>query len=341
MKPKIFLLIPVYNVELYVRECIDSILNQEFSNYEIIIVDDGSQDNSGKICDEYKSLYSNISVLHKDNGGLISARTAAIDFIKNHRSCYGSYCIFVDSDDKLKPHSLEIIANKIETTQCDMLIYGFEKFMDDKCICIIGDNCKETHINGTHELIRVLLSNSTYNSLCRKAIRTDLLFYNDDLRSVAHIQMGEDLVQTILVAMKCQFAVLIPEALYCYRENTTSITKQKNIKKYTDDLESKEFVVNEIRKHGFLSKEELDEYRQRCLKSLELQLKYILFKNSRGISRMYLETIYNHRFYRTYLQEGITEKSSLFMRLFYKKRFAILIIIYSIKKLCDRLKRNI
>lgn len=94
------IIIPVYNVEKYLNECVDSVLNQKNVDYEIILVDDGSTDNSGQICDEYLKKHSNVSVIHKVNGGLSDARNAGLE------SAEGDYILFVDSDDKIEENSL-------------------------------------------------------------------------------------------------------------------------------------------------------------------------------------------------------------------------------------------
>lgn len=93
--PKISIIVPVYNVEEYITECIDSILSQTYKDWELILVNDGSTDNSGKICDEYALKDNRINVIHKENGGLSSARNAGIDVAK------GEYITFIDSDDVL------------------------------------------------------------------------------------------------------------------------------------------------------------------------------------------------------------------------------------------------
>lgn len=93
MNPEISIIVPVYNVEKYLKRCIDSILNQSFENFELILVDDGSTDNSGKIVDEYEGIDKRIRVIHKQNGGQGSARNRGLDIAK------GNYIGFVDSDD--------------------------------------------------------------------------------------------------------------------------------------------------------------------------------------------------------------------------------------------------
>ena len=93
MEPMISVIIPVYNVEKYLARCIDSVLRQTYHNFEIILVDDGTPDRSGEICDEYAAKDARISVIHKENGGLSSARNAGIEAAK------GQWLQFVDSDD--------------------------------------------------------------------------------------------------------------------------------------------------------------------------------------------------------------------------------------------------
>ena len=96
-KPLLSIIVPVYNVEKYIERCIKSILNQSFTNFELILVDDGSPDNCGKICDEYKKKDSRIKVIHKKNGGLSDARNAGLNIAT------GKYIGFVDSDDIIHP----------------------------------------------------------------------------------------------------------------------------------------------------------------------------------------------------------------------------------------------
>lgn len=109
----ISVIVPVYNVENYLRRCLDSILAQSFKDFEIILVDDGSKDGSGIICDEYKKLDKRISVLHKENGGVSTARNAGIEIAK------GEWICFVDSDDYVKPDYLLKMIKKTEDLQED------------------------------------------------------------------------------------------------------------------------------------------------------------------------------------------------------------------------------
>ena len=116
-------IVPVYNTEMYLQECIGSILEQTVPVYEIILVDDNSNDNSASICDRYAESYSNICVIHKEkNEGLSAARNTGM------RVAQGEYLLFCDSDDKLKLEMVEKICKPVEEIKLDIVMCGYETF---------------------------------------------------------------------------------------------------------------------------------------------------------------------------------------------------------------------
>ena len=117
MNPVISIIVPVYKVEKQLNKCIESILNQTFKDYELILVDDGSPDNCGHICDEYEKKDSRIKVIHKKNGGLSDARNAGLDI------ALGKYIGFVDSDDIIHPQMYEKLYNCINKSNLDIVQY--------------------------------------------------------------------------------------------------------------------------------------------------------------------------------------------------------------------------
>lgn len=118
---KLSVIVPVYNVEVYIRRCLDSIINQTYKNLEIILVDDGSTDKSGLICDEYALIDDRIKVIHKKNGGIVSARQAGI------WCATGEYTTNVDSDDWIEKNAYEFMVEKLEEYHPDMLVIGYKK----------------------------------------------------------------------------------------------------------------------------------------------------------------------------------------------------------------------
>lgn len=125
--PKISIIVPVYNVEEYLSRCIDSILEQTFTDFELILIDDGSTDNSGKICDEYSKKDSKVKVIHKENGGLSSARNFGIDVAS------GKFLGFVDSDDYIEKDMYELLYEDICKINADIAICGIYDKYENKC----------------------------------------------------------------------------------------------------------------------------------------------------------------------------------------------------------------
>ena len=123
---KISIIVPVYNVEKYLEECIDSIIKQTYKNIEIILVDDGSTDNSGKICDRYEKEYDIINVIHKNNGGLCSARNAGLNLST------GKYISFIDSDDYVEEKYIENLYNESELYNLDIAYCNYRVFEDNR-----------------------------------------------------------------------------------------------------------------------------------------------------------------------------------------------------------------
>ena len=147
---KFSIIVPVYNVEIYLKDCIESILKQTFENYEILLIDDGSTDRSGLICDEYVSLYPRITVIHKENGGLSDARNVGIEKAK------GEYLVFIDSDDYIENGTLDKFNKKLEkSNNPDVLITRIKKifeetnkikYMDEDLSLDLINNCPKNEI---------------------------------------------------------------------------------------------------------------------------------------------------------------------------------------------------
>lgn len=122
---KVSIIIPAYNAEKYIKRCIDSIIKQTYKNLEVLIVDDGSTDNTPKILDDIASKDKRIKVIHKQNGGVSLARNVAIE------KATGEYIMFTDSDDWLEPDMVEKMLNKAMSTDCDIVICGYNNYYEN------------------------------------------------------------------------------------------------------------------------------------------------------------------------------------------------------------------
>ena len=176
---RLSIIVPIYNVEPYLRRCIDSILAQTYRDFEIILVDDGSTDGCPAICDEYARKDSRVVVIHKENGGLSDARNAGLDVAR------GEYIGFVDSDDLIHPQMYEILIHSLETAradiaQCGMCCFGEEEQIVYKMLN--GEALEITYLNAA-ELLANYYSDGRYrfnqtacNKVYRRAIFEKLRF---------------------------------------------------------------------------------------------------------------------------------------------------------------------
>lgn len=229
-KPLFSVVIPVYNVRDYLNECIDSILKQSCRNYEIILVDDGSSDGSEAICDHYAADHSNITVIHKTNGGQSFARNVGIN------SARGQYFIFVDSDDYISDSTLEQFEDKIiKYGQLDVILsecmYGVEP--DGKIVDAQGRlNASEYEgITGEQALTKMYETTPDW-SPCGKCYRTE--YWRDHGFAFMEDRVSEDLQLIDRVTLEAQNVAMI-SAHYYYRWKIQSSTMHGNFEKLVFD----------------------------------------------------------------------------------------------------------
>lgn len=229
MHKKISIIIPIYNVEKYLKRCIDSIVNQTYKNTEIILVNDGSPDNCGEICDEYAKIDSRIKVIHKENGGLSSARNAGIDISS------GEYIMFVDSDDWISEDTLEILNRYVEKGY-DIINFKF-CFAKEKTENIIklNDKIKDSYECNLLSYIDKLFSGELDFFIWNKLYKKDLF---DEIRFPVG-RNYEDLATIYKLYFKAKNIIVTDYTLYYYwLENSNSITSNSTIRNMTDYLVS-------------------------------------------------------------------------------------------------------
>lgn len=238
------IIVPVYNVEAFLEECIESILNQEYKNFEILLIDDGSTDNSGQLCDEYAKKYSCIRTYHKENGGLSDARNCGISHAK------GNYLIFIDSDDWILEGCLEKFAAILEDDSIDVLVtrlvevYGEDIRYKDKHFekYLLNDFTRE-------RAIEWIMKYSENSWPAPKNIISTRLVKKNDLNFVKG-RLHEDLDWTSNVCYVADKYAGCADAWYCHRMNRygsiTSSVKEKNI---TDVIEMAGKHYNYYKEH--------------------------------------------------------------------------------------------
>lgn len=227
---EVSIIVPVYQVEKYIRQCIDSILAQTFTDFELILVDDGSKDRSGQICDEYAGMDERVKVIHKKNGGLSDARNKGMD------QAVGNYFMFVDSDDFITPDMVECLYNNILHENADITVCNFLYYFEDDRNKNFSPHLKAEVLQGS-EIFFSRKNERNYgiwtvawNKLYRRASLGNIRFrfgkYHEDEF------WANDIYQMDIKV------VTIPDCLYYYRQRDNSIMGKKNIKRDFDIIEA-------------------------------------------------------------------------------------------------------
>ena len=217
--PEVSVLVPVYNVEKYLNKCLDSILCQTFTNFELILVDDGSQDKSSIICDEYALKDTRISVIHKENGGLTSARNAALKVAR------GNYILIFDSDDWADNNHIEQIYSTAINNNADLVLCDYYcNSISKEHYCSNAPSTLEKN-----QIICDALSGKIHAGLWCKLFKRSI--FSDNNIIFPKYSYYEDMYILISVLQYATNVVYSPIATYHYRFNPMSLTNDKNPQK--------------------------------------------------------------------------------------------------------------
>ena len=293
------ILVPVYNVEPYLQECLDSVLGQSYGNFELLLVDDGSTDDSGRICDIYAAKEPRIRVFHKENGGLISARRHAVARFT------GDYCIFLDSDDTLASNTLEVLERAITESGADCILYGIRWNLPGGAQHIVcpEEICGRLFTDKRH-VLNILLNDDSCNSLCRKCVRASC-FDGRDYAAYLHISRGEDRLQSVEILENAQSFYFIPDELYIYRVNDSSITHTISYDGYRSDDTVDLAVQDLLSRLGLFRDEDYARLRNHQLDSLVLEIKRICrFCSDCSNRRAALQSLRGSEYYQDFLSCG-------------------------------------
>ena len=324
------ILVPVYNVERYIRNSILSVLKQSYNNFELILVDDGSTDQSGLICDELAKNDERIQVLHQENHGLIYTRRVAFNEAK------GDYCVILDSDDTLKEDTLEILYSTIVKYHSDCIIYGFERVYEGKILSQTSDT-DIIHLTSKRDIYMKVFLDSDYNAIWRKAFKRSLLDGRDYSRYY-HLSLGEDLLQSIEVLGNAKSVTFLPNILYEYTMNPSSMTKTVTADNYKWDVTIRKEVWNFLTGCGELSQTDLLRYKSNCLLNLYKEVVRVSkFKCSTSKKISILERFSGEEYYSTLLNGrlntvGLSLRHKLILLLLKKKKYKLIINVCSLKQ---------
>lgn len=264
-KVKIGIIVPIYNVEKYLKECIQSVLRQSYGDFELILVDDGSTDCSRAICDEYKDQDKRVKVIYKTNGGLVSARKAGLAI------CEADYVMYLDGDDWIDADMLESMVSVIEDRSIDVVISNIKREINGRLESgplhfkdgLYTKRALEETVYSKLICWEPFYEPGILPSLCGKLYRTELLkIYQNNVDN--DITLGEDAVCTYPLLSNCKKIYLLNRNFYNYRVNLNSMTLSYNKKQSLGTVilinrlksyfsESEVFYPQIMQYHGFIT----------------------------------------------------------------------------------------
>ena len=226
-QPLVSVIIPVYNVEAYLCECIDSVINQTYKNFEIILVDDGSTDSSGKICDDYAEKDERVRIIHKENSGPSKTRNVGLECAK------GKYIYFLDSDDYIELNALELLVNTAESDGADLVFFDAHSFSDDGAQIKQGYVVKGTYESKPgYEILTDLHKNKDYHCSVVLLFISRNLLNNNNIRFLESAYCSEDMLFTYKVFCSSLKASQCKNTLYHRRYRSGSIVTSGKSKRH-------------------------------------------------------------------------------------------------------------
>lgn len=211
------IIVPVYNVEKFLKKCVESLINQTYKNLEIILVDDGSTDSSGKLCDFLKTYDNRITVIHKENGGLSDARNVGLSVAN------GTYFTFIDSDDFISLDTIEKLYSSMQRYDCDIAVCNMIRIYEDETRIPFYCPVKQLTVWEGQQRFETLKQPSVCNKLFRSEILKDICFPKG--------KFYEDTFVYHVLAYRAKKIVLTGHEGYYYRSRKESILGQPQ---YTD-----------------------------------------------------------------------------------------------------------
>lgn len=323
-------IIPIYNVEKYLEECVESVLCQTYQNLEILLVDDGSPDGCGAICEEYAQKDKRVKVIHKENGGLSDARNAGLDV------CRGDYIVFVDSDDCIHPQMIERLYNLLMKYQADMAICSFQDIEENEMPLYAKydvqgkEYCfeKENIMNQlqSRNLLTVVAWNKIYKARLFENIRYPKGYIHED----------EFVIHKLLHL--CTRTVYTEEKLYYYRKRGDSIMGNISPKKIQDIYLAYEDRIS------FLEEKQYG----RIITDTKLQLMHQITKYYKLIKKIddanellaYMGDKFAELYQQKEVQEALTAELKKEYGLFYKSPVRYYAYVEK-NKICNTIKERI
>lgn len=231
-KPSISIILPVHNTSHYLEECLNSILNQSFKDYELICIDDGSSDNSYEILKKYEKIITNCKVIQQKNQGVATARNVGL------KNVTGDYIVFIDSDDYIKPNYLERLYNESCNSNSDVVICNFYRYFESSNLKLPVIVKKSSGVYSNHDILKSLIPDNLIHSYLWNKLWKKELFDNLEFPNIKY----EDISIMCYLLYKAKKVSIINDALYYYRIRKTSIVRNYSISTQNDYVKSYGFI---------------------------------------------------------------------------------------------------
>ena len=301
---KFSVIIPVYNCEQYLEECMQSVLNQTYHHYEIILVDDGSTDRSKDICDSFQNN-PDIKVFHIKNQGPYIARQTALMHAK------GDYVLFLDADDYWDKEILENMTHAIWETNCDIVIFKLRRVFKNRIKeQSFSDAIKNKLLDGSSPLTQILRTDQM-NSLAIKCIRKSI-FPSQSMYADKRLTYAEDMLQTIQIILDVKSVYILDKCLYNYRMRMgSSMHRNDSAKRLQDVFFVEEEIVHILEEKNLLTKNNKENYDSMYLKSImeclfSLSNESLSYQEKKNIMQETKEHTYFCELLQEYKRDSIT-----------------------------------
>lgn len=247
---KVSLIIPVYNTEEYLEECLSSAVNQTYDNMEIICINDGSTDRSGKIVNGFAKRYKRIMAIHQNNHGESYARNQGL------KAATGDYIAFMDGDDWIEPQMYEILVNVLEKNNVDIVASSLYKDSDSESLLMKNRLSVMSGKFDKQQLMRYIYRRDDYQGFAymwNKLYRRELIYSQDNNPAILfdeNLVLGGDILWVANVLLKSSSAIYVDQAFYHYRQRSLSGCHTENISKRLDWLKAYEIVIDKFKKEN-------------------------------------------------------------------------------------------
>lgn len=316
------ILIPVYNVEPYLRECLDSVMHQSYAKYEVIMIDDGSTDKSGEICEEYAARDKRFLVYHQENQGLMQTRKAGV------QKAQGDYCLFLDSDDTYEPQLLQTVFEFLKKKACDVVVFN-------KYIWYVDKKRKVENLTETDEIVDgkcavgKMLCKSQFFSIFIKVVRREMILeYLEQI--YIPVNYAEDVLQTVHFFALANTVGITNKYLYNYRIRKGSLIHRSSVEKIREILGVANRILDTLKNYHYDDMECINEYRTFVLNDfMENIFKLNNTEKSRKQHYMDLENLYAVEEWKTFLNMEYRIKlyNRIRLQIFRRKQYGVLLFI--------------